>query len=275
MAVIEDATRVAQLNGVISEEEKKIEKLYADLGKAYFELHKNDTVNEFKVQINSINDSMAKIEDLQRSIKEAKGLISCPKCSKDMKKTDAFCTSCGYRVAPVEEPKPAEVATSANKCTNCGAVVPEGSMFCTSCGTKVSAPAPVVQTPEVPAQAKCTNCGAPVPEGSMFCTSCGTKVSAPAPVAEVEVPQVVVQELPKAEVPSAPKCTSCGAVVPKGSMFCTVCGTKVEAPKPVVEAPAPEAPKPVAPVVSKRFCTSCGKEVAPGAKFCIYCGNKQ
>lgn len=308
MAVIENTGRVAQLTGMIADEEKKIEKLYSELGKAYFELRKDEETDEFKVQITGIKDSMKKIEDYNKTIKEVKGLVPCPKCGKDMKKTDAFCTSCGYRVAPAEEPKPV-VSSTASKCTNCGAVVPNGSMFCTSCGTKITQSAPAIQATEN-AQPKCTNCGAVVPSGSLFCTSCGTKITQPATVqtpAEKPIPKCtscgavvpsgslfctacgtkVVAEVPKAEVPATPKCTNCGAALTEGSLFCTACGTKVEAPKaeavkPVVEATvAVEAPKPAAPVAAeapvapKRFCINCGKEIATGAKFCIYCGGKQ
>lgn len=50
-------------------------------------------------------------------------------------------------------------------------------------------------------------------------------------------------------------CPKCGGELADGAIFCTFCGTKLEAPS---AAPS--------------FCTACGKPLNPGAKFCVGCG---
>ncbi|MBP3372108.1 MAG: zinc ribbon domain-containing protein [Clostridia bacterium] len=54
-------------------------------------------------------------------------------------------------------------------------------------------------------------------------------------------------------------CTACGAQLSTGAVFCTVCGTKYEAP--------------VSPAA--RFCSVCGAQQLDGeAVFCVSCGAK-
>lgn len=58
-------------------------------------------------------------------------------------------------------------------------------------------------------------------------------------------------------------CPNCGAEVMEGALFCTGCGTKLEAPLPPA-APAPEI----------RACAGCGAQLSEGALFCPNCGTK-
>ncbi len=248
---ISDSAKISKLNGVISDENKRMDSLYLEIGKAYFELHKDDCEPRFEALVAEIKAIGSRIEGYNQQIKRIKGIFPCPNCGKDLMKSDAFCTGCGTRVAA---PQPA-----ANACSKCGAPMAAGAVFCTTCGTKVEAVSPAA-APVAPApqMVVCTACGAPMVAGSAFCTKCGSKIMpaapAPAPVAPAPVAPVPA---PVASVPVAP-------------------------------APAPVAPAPVAPVtageipteapVQKSFdgiCTNCGKQLPQGSKFCIYCGNKQ
>lgn len=56
------------------------------------------------------------------------------------------------------------------------------------------------------------------------------------------------------------KCTSCGAEIPAGSMFCSVCGNKVTVP----EQPVGDT--------DGRKCASCGAAIPVGSRFCTSCG---
>lgn len=60
-------------------------------------------------------------------------------------------------------------------------------------------------------------------------------------------------------------CPNCGAELKDGALFCTVCGTKLEAP-PVEEKAAPQ------PTV--KVCANCGATVPDGSLFCSNCGTK-
>lgn len=292
---ISDSSKISKLNSLASDEQKRIDTLCMEIGKAYVELHSEDYEQGFAAQIAEIKASNMRIKDYTEQIKVLKGIFPCPNCGHDLTKEDVFCTGCGTRVVA---PAPA-----GNVCTGCGAVLAEGAAFCTSCGTKVVAPAPVGNA--------CVSCGSPLASGAAFCTKCGTKVAAPAP--------------------AAPVCAGCGATLESGAAFCTKCGTRtgetvpvtpvapvqaseVVIEEPVVEetvapvpvraeefapeeacveqiipAPVEEEPQMAAPVIAqdsvisapveeapaKCFCTNCGKQILATAKFCIYCGNKQ
>lgn len=56
------------------------------------------------------------------------------------------------------------------------------------------------------------------------------------------------------------KCPTCGADIPLGAAFCSVCGTVT-----------PEQTKAAAPA-GIRTCPQCGKPAAEGNKFCTGCG---
>ena len=58
-------------------------------------------------------------------------------------------------------------------------------------------------------------------------------------------------------------CPKCGATLPEGALFCTVCGAKIES------APA-QAPEPVK--ASPAVCPQCGTQPKGGELFCTNCG---
>ena len=59
------------------------------------------------------------------------------------------------------------------------------------------------------------------------------------------------------------RCQSCGAELPQGTLFCSVCGTKIEQ-----EQPQPQQPE------NGTFCTKCGAPMQADSNFCTACGAK-
>ncbi len=126
---------VTQLNSANSDKEKQIKQLMFDLGKAYFENHKNDPTAENVEKIQSIKNLYVEIHENHEKIKQIKGIVKCDNCGADVPVNATFCNGCG---AKVNRPDPAAVSANAQRfCPNCDAVVPEGNMFCTKCGTKL------------------------------------------------------------------------------------------------------------------------------------------
>lgn len=168
---------ITKINGMVSDEEKKINSMYYQIGKTYFQIHQNSPEENFAEYISSIRKSLSLIEDYKEQIKEIKGISNCPNCNAEVPYTSAFCNACGTKM-PVHK-KSMPQAANTLKCGNCGAAVPLGYKFCTTCGnvmnTELSNQNANIQ-PQTTQQTKvnnCPNCGKELEDGAMFCTGCG------------------------------------------------------------------------------------------------------
>lgn len=173
-------TDIAKINGLISDEEKKLNNNYYQVGKLYVAMHQSDFESDFSEMISAINESETKIANYKQQIQDIKGIVRCEKCGAEVASNVAFCSSCGA-------PMPKQVQAPSNnanlvKCTGCGATIDENMRFCTSCGkpttdiTKTNESESDVTQSVVETSKKCPNCGVEVAEGSSFCTKCGTKL---------------------------------------------------------------------------------------------------
>ena len=100
-------TNIAIVNTKISEAERKIEKLYKDLGEAYCVNFGDNPANELKIIIDDINLKKSEIEELRKELDDIKGVKKCNNCGENIDSTAAFCPKCGAQI-PVEEAKEVE-----------------------------------------------------------------------------------------------------------------------------------------------------------------------
>lgn len=121
-----DFMETTRLGSAISDNEKKIARLYADLGKAYYEAHANDPGAEQREMLAEIKALFDDIAAKQEEIKQIKGVMKCPNCGADIPANSAFCNGCGWKVT---------VAAKGRTCAKCGAAIPEGDRFCSVCGS--------------------------------------------------------------------------------------------------------------------------------------------
>ncbi len=129
-----DTAQILKLSSALSDEEKKINSLFAALGKEYFNAHAETCEEEpFKDIISQITDAKNTAADLEDQIKRLKGFIKCPYCSNQIVYGATFCSFCGKNV----ENYVPENKETALFCTNCGTALQDDDRFCTSCGTKV------------------------------------------------------------------------------------------------------------------------------------------
>lgn len=166
---------VTKLNSLVSEEEKKIDNLYYQMGKTYFETNSDYPEDNLAGYISAIIEAMNNIEKYKEQIKETKGVTNCPNCGAEVPYTSSFCNACGTKMSQVQSF--VQTPENAVKCENCGNFVPNGYKFCTSCGNVIGAPA-VEETEKTETQSSgtCPNCGKEVNPGAMFCTSCGQQL---------------------------------------------------------------------------------------------------
>lgn len=124
-------TTTVSLNSQISEQEKKLDSLYKELGTKYYSLYNQYKVPELLDICENINQSNQKIKDLQDQIKKLKGIKKCISCGRDIPYEAVFCPSCGTNAYNKNDNAKDRV------CSNCGSELKPEATFCTNCGMKV------------------------------------------------------------------------------------------------------------------------------------------
>ena len=81
----------AKLNLDIKAKEDFVQKQYAEIGRQYYEAHKDDASTEFE-QFASIREALESIEQMKKDLLELKGAKACPQCGAKMSEDAAFCS---------------------------------------------------------------------------------------------------------------------------------------------------------------------------------------
>ncbi|MBQ6843471.1 MAG: zinc ribbon domain-containing protein [Agathobacter sp.] len=89
-----DVSAVAKIKIDIHNKEVFLEKQYALLGKAYYEAHKDEEVEE-SVYFPSITEALTDIAQLNADLLAAQGSVECPSCGSKQPQDKAFCSDCG------------------------------------------------------------------------------------------------------------------------------------------------------------------------------------
>lgn len=167
----------ARVNALITEEEKKLDHIYYQIGKLYVSLYGNNCIEEFSGMVCAVEESEQKIREYQKQIQNIKGIQRCEKCGAEITKGVLFCSACGTPVPRLPEMNNMD---DYMKCEKCGALINKEMRFCTACGAPVVKNLIDVSTEQ---QEKgetdekiCPNCGARLAGDSIFCMDCGTKL---------------------------------------------------------------------------------------------------
>ena len=170
---------VNRLSGVISDHEKRISRLYFEIGQSYYERHKDDPEAEELERIAEITDTNEKIAVCRNQIKTLKGVEKCPNCGADVQNGSQFCNNCGTRMPPASMKTAPKAGLT---CPTCGTELESNAAFCFNCGTKLAptpapAPAPAPAEPAVEElKRSCPNCGTELESDAAFCFNCGAKL---------------------------------------------------------------------------------------------------
>ena len=170
---------VTRLGGVVSDHEKRISRLYFEIGQSYYERHKDDPEAEELERIAEITDTNEKIAVCRNQIKTLKGVEKCPNCGADVQNGSQFCNNCGTRMPPASMKTAPKAGLT---CPTCGTELESDAAFCFNCGTKLAptpapAPAPAPAEPAVEElKRSCPNCGTELESDAAFCFNCGTKL---------------------------------------------------------------------------------------------------
>ena len=120
--------------GTVVELKKKIDALYAEIGRMALARDGDEAYGDTAVQLREL---IEKMEEAQAIIDAAKGqnkgpsfkdmmekAQTCPQCGNECPANSKFCNNCGAKLGPVD-------------CPECGFTNPPGTRFCGQCGTKL------------------------------------------------------------------------------------------------------------------------------------------
>ena len=161
---------ITKLNLQISEEQKKLDGFYLQIGKEYVANYKENPDSNLSDLVGNATEIETKIASLNDQIREIKGILCCEKCGKEIAKGSSFCMNCGEPVPKVEK----EVPSDTTPCPNCANPVKNGTNFCTFCGTAVNnnqEAEPVAQNDKK----ICPSCNTQNNQDAVFCVGCGNK----------------------------------------------------------------------------------------------------
>ncbi len=207
-----NTTEATSLSNRQRKERRNIQTCYSEIGKLYYELHKNDPEPEFAEFIDSIAASEELIEELQTEIDTVR--VREPELITEMPS------------APTNRGTTSNTKPTAMVCLQCGRSYAAGISFCPECGLQLAAQyANAAQAAAAPEQ----KADAPVIPATPAAPA------APAPVVGVPnseaAPVVGTPAPPPAPAPETTKpkrfCPYCGnSCLPEHS-FCPECGERL------------------------------------------------
>lgn len=130
-----DLAEVTRLQLAQKEQERKLEKLYGQLGKACYDAAVPGEDSPFSEFISAIAQTLEEIEQTKEQQRLLKGGVRCAACGALMEADALFCTNCGASKAVVQPEPSAEPGKVI--CPGCGKQV-DPKAFCSFCGTKLS-----------------------------------------------------------------------------------------------------------------------------------------
>jgi hypothetical protein len=134
----------------------------------------------------------------------------CPYCDKLIDKIVAACPYCG-QVEPF----------SPKRCLNCRKIIEDPAwVVCPSCGASLTMVVTTAPGTSVGTSGAAGQAAPPQPPAN-------PAAAAPQALPPAQPAAPVAPAQPAAPVPPAPtgKCSGCGAPLPAGARFCTICGT--------------------------------------------------
>lgn len=124
---------ISRLNSSINTLNQEINQLTLDLGRAYYERHKNDYVFlEEPERMTSIRNAYEEISRYQEQIDQIRGVERCQSCGVSNPAGSTFCSSCGAKII-----KSSPATQEGKLCPQCHASVGDNDSFCMSCGAKL------------------------------------------------------------------------------------------------------------------------------------------
>jgi uncharacterized OB-fold protein len=172
----DESMQLAMVKGEASELEKKLQEVFAEMGKMAYEMIRSNSLererlaalcprvdeitSQLKLKQQELEKAQKSADDKKKQEDEKMAACTCPNCGEVNPENTRFCQSCGSKLG-IQKPQ-------SDICRVCGAENSPGSRFCGECGAKMEA--------QAPAEIKCPSCGAINAPGTRFCGDCGAKL---------------------------------------------------------------------------------------------------
>lgn len=95
---VSDASSSAKIKIDIKTKEDFLEKQFAELGRAYYEAHKDDEEPTEFGDFASIKEAYVELDRLKDELLTIKGAVECPQCGAKQADSSVFCSSCGAKL---------------------------------------------------------------------------------------------------------------------------------------------------------------------------------
>ncbi len=168
-------TTIAKLNVSISNEESSLKEAYMNIGRKYYELHKEDLNSPYYEELQAIRQGLDRIHNYKEQIKELKGMSFCSNCGENIPKDSRFCNHCGFQNKQQETACDVENNTQVQ-----GEVIHFGEMQ-ENVYQNTSSQDDIFDTVIIPEDSGeeginhiCSVCHQPLPKDASFCGNCGT-----------------------------------------------------------------------------------------------------
>lgn len=131
-----DVAELTKLQLAQREQEAKLEKLYTQLGKCFYETAQPEEGSELFELTQGITQLKEEIAATREQQAMLRGGVRCDACGALMEADAVFCPGCGAKRALPQEPA-VETEPGRVVCPGCGKAV-EAKAFCPFCGTKLT-----------------------------------------------------------------------------------------------------------------------------------------
>lgn len=154
-----------KISAQIAEQERQLSNLYQQLGRLYYEGHKDAPAEDLRMFVDAITQAQDWISQQKEQIDQINGVVKCNVCGSDVPQEYLYCSVCGSTM-PLRKPNSdPEMKTF---CPNCGTQAVPGQRFCSKCGMPADKVDPNVK--------RCATCGAKIAPGVTTCPDCGALV---------------------------------------------------------------------------------------------------
>lgn len=121
-----------KINSRISDEERKLNGIYQQIGKQYCISHQESCEPEFSELLGKVKTVEKNIAELREQMNAQKGSAKCQSCGSELPPDAKFCAVCGTAVSFKQETE-----KSQRFCPQCGAPAENDDLFCAGCGMRL------------------------------------------------------------------------------------------------------------------------------------------